>query len=282
VRVAVLGTGTMGAPMAVNVARAGESVRAWNRTPERAQGLEGVEPAASVAEAVEGADLVVTILSDGAAVEAVAPEALPAMADDAAWLQMSTVGIAATERLAALADERGIAFVDAPVIGTKQPAEQGKLTVLASGPREARERAKPVFDAVAAQVVDLGEAGEGNRLKVVVNSWLVGLVAALAEAIALSESVGVDPKVFLDTIDGGPTGPPYARVKGDLMVEREFPPSFALRLARKDAGLVLEAAERHGFDARLTRTIVELFDRAEEGGHGDDDMAAVIHAYDGQ
>src|SRR4051812_1542717 len=146
--VAVLGTGTMGAPMAVNIARAGQTVRAWNRTAAKAEGLDGVEAAATVAEAVEGADLVVTMLADGDAVEQVAREALPAMGDGTVWLQMSTVGIEATERLALLAQERGVEFVDAPVIGTKQPAEQGKLTVLASGPREARERAKPVFDAV--------------------------------------------------------------------------------------------------------------------------------------
>jgi 3-hydroxyisobutyrate dehydrogenase len=279
-QVAVLGIGTMGAPTAVNIAGAGASVRAWNRTAEKAEGLEDVEAAGSVAEAVAGADLVVTILSDGAAVEEVAREALPAMGDDAVWLQMSTVGIEATERLARMARERGVAFVDAPVVGTKQPAEQGKLTVLASGPSEALERAKPVFDAVAARVVELGDAGEGNRLKIVVNAWIVGLVAALGETIALSEAVGIDPKVFLDTIDGGPLGPPYARLKGDLMVEREFPTSFALRLARKDAGLVREAAERHGFDARLTQTIAELFERAEEAGRGDDDMAAIIAAYD--
>lgn len=274
--VAVLGTGTMGAPMAVNVARAGEDVRVWNRTAEKADELEGVSAFESAAEAVEGADLVVTILSDGDAVQAVAREALPAMRDDAVWLQMSTIGIPATERAAELARERGVAFVDAPVIGTKQPAEEGKLTVLASGPGEARERCKPVFDAVAARVVELGDAGEGNRLKVVVNSWLVGLVASLGETIALAEAIGADPNDFLDAIEGGPVGPPYARVKGDLMVERSFPTSFALRLARKDVGLVIEAAERHGFDARLARTIAELFDRAEGAGHGDEDMAAVI------
>jgi 3-hydroxyisobutyrate dehydrogenase len=278
--VAVLGTGTMGAPMAVNIAAGGQTVRAWNRTAEKAQGLDGVEAFESVAEAVDGADLVVTILSDGEAVESVAQEALPAMGDDAVWIQMSTVGIDATERLAKLASERGVAFVDAPVIGTKQPAEQGKLTVLASGPDAARERAKPVFDAVAASVVELGEAGEGNRLKVVVNSWLATLVAGLAEAVAFSEAIGVDPKLFLDTIDGGPTGPAYAQLKGKAMVEREFPTAFALSLTRKDVGLVLEAAERYGFDAKLARTIAELMDRAIERGHGDEDMAAVIHSYD--
>src|SRR3954470_15253050 len=153
--VAVLGTGTMGAPMAVNIAKGGETVRAWNRTAEKAEGLDGVEPAGSAEEAISGAGVVVTMLSDGDAVEDVASEALPTMDDDAVWLQMSTVGIAATARLAKMAGDRGVAFVDAPVIGTKQPAEQGKLVVLASGPRHARERAKPVFDAVAATVVDL-------------------------------------------------------------------------------------------------------------------------------
>jgi 3-hydroxyisobutyrate dehydrogenase len=281
VTVAVLGTGTIGAPLAVNMAAAGLDVRAWNRTPEKARGLGGVEAFESLPDAVSGAGVVVTVLSDGAAVEEVAREALPATADDAVWLQMSTVGLAATERLAAMAEERGIAFVDAPVVGTKQPAEQGKLTVLASGPDEARERAKPIFDAVAARVVELGEAGEGNRLKVVVNNWLAALVAGLAETIALAEALGMDPQRFLDTIEGGPTGPAYAQLKGGLMLERDYPASFALSLTRKDVGLVLEAAQRHGVDAPLARTIAELFDRAIEQGHGGEDMAAVIEAYRG-
>lgn len=276
----MLGTGTMGAPMAENIAGAGLDVAAWNRTAEKAQGLDGVEAAESVAQAVEGAELVLTMLSDDAAVEAVADEMLGSIGDDAVWLEMSTVGIDTTERLGERARERGVAFVDAPVVGTKQPAEQGKLTVLASGPREARERAKPVFDAVGATTVELGDAGEGTRLKLVINSWLVSLVAGLAETIAFAESIGVDPKVFLDTIDGGPVGPPYAKLKGEAMVQREFPPAFALSLTRKDAGLVLRAAEREGFEPKLVGTIAEILDRAIERGHGDDDMAAAITAYD--
>src|SRR4051794_9256796 len=119
--VAVLGTGTMGAPVARNIAAAGTTVRAWNRTPERAEGIEGVEALADVAPAVDGAGLVITMLSDGEAVDDVAREALPAMGDDAVWVQMSTVGSADTERFEKLAEERGVAFVDAPVVGTKQP-----------------------------------------------------------------------------------------------------------------------------------------------------------------
>jgi 3-hydroxyisobutyrate dehydrogenase len=278
VLVAVLGTGTMGAAMARNIAGADMDVRVWNRSRERAEDT-GLEVADSPAAAVDGADVMLTMLSDGDVVDDVAREALGGLRDDAVWLQMSTVGIAANERLAAIASEHGVPFVDAPVVGTRQPAEQGKLTVLASGPKDARERAKPVFDAVAASVVELGDAGEGSALKIVVNSWLAALVAGLAETIALAEAIGVDPKVFLETIEGGPTGPQYAQLKGGAMIAGEYPTAFSLSLTRKDVGLVIEAAESKGFDAKLARSIAALFDRAIEDGHGAKDMAAVIEAY---
>ena len=133
--VAVLGTGIMGGPMAKNVAGAGLETRVWNRTREKAEGL-GLPVAGSPAEAVDGADIVLTMLAEGGAVESVMTEggALDAMRDDAVWLQASTVGIAATERLSTLAEGRGIAYVDAPVLGTKAPAEKGEITILASGP----------------------------------------------------------------------------------------------------------------------------------------------------
>jgi 3-hydroxyisobutyrate dehydrogenase len=271
--VAVLGTGTMGAPMARNLVEAGLDVRVWNRTTERARAVEGAWVAETPSEAAEGADLVLTMLADGDAVEETVRDL---DFGDAVWLQMSTVGIEATERLMELAGEAP--FVDAPVVGTKQPAEKGELTVLASGPRGARERAKPVFDAVAARVVELGEAGEGTRLKLVINSWLVILVEGLAETMAFSEAIGIDPERFLETIEGGPTGPAYAQLKGKMMVARKFDPAFSLALARKDAKLVLEAAERHGFDAALVEVVVRKMDEAIGAGHGDEDMAATFYA----
>lgn len=263
----------MGAPMAENLASAGLDVRVWNRTASKARAVEGATAFDSAAEAASGADFVLTILSDG---DAVSDAVAGLDFGDAIWLQMSTVGIAATERLMEMAG--GVPFVDAPVVGTKQPAEKGELTILASGPREARDRARPVFDAVGARVVELGDAGEGTRLKLAVNSWLVALVGALAETIAFSEAIGVDPARFLETIEGGPTGPAYAQLKGKMMIAREFDPAFSLALARKDAALVLEAAERHGFDAALVQVVLGKMDAAIEAGHGDDDMAAVYVA----
>jgi 3-hydroxyisobutyrate dehydrogenase len=274
--VAVLGTGMMGAPMARNVVEAGLTVRVWNRTIEKASGVEGAQVCSTPADAADGADFLLTMLADGEAVEETVSDGV--LQGDAAWLQMSTVGIAASERLMKLAADSGTPFVDAPVVGTKQPAEKGELTVLASGPLEVRERAGPVFDAVGARTVELGDAGEGTRLKLVVNSWLVTMVESLAETIAFAEAIDVDPERFLDTIEGGPLGPAYAQLKGKMMIARKFDPAFSLALARKDAGLVLEAAERYGFDAALVDVVARKMDAAIEQGRGDDDMAATFLA----
>jgi 3-hydroxyisobutyrate dehydrogenase len=278
-RVAVLGTGIMGAPMARNIAAAGHEVRAWNRTRERAEPLaqHGATVAGTPAEAVDGADVVVTMLSDGAAVEAVVAD-LP-FPDGSVWAQMSTVGVEAIERLSARAAEAGVPIVDAPVLGTRAPAEQGQLTVIAAGPPDARERCAPVFDAVGARTVVLGdEPGAATRMKLVLNAWLLALVEGLAESVALAEGLGVDPAGFLEIIDGGPLGPAYAKMKGTMMIERSYEPSFSLALAAKDARLALDAADASGLDLPALRAIRAQLEKAVEQGHGDADMAAAVEA----
>jgi 3-hydroxyisobutyrate dehydrogenase len=282
--VAVLGTGLMGAPMALNLARAGFGVRVWNRTPERAERLEGeLEVVSDPERAVTGAAAVVTMLSDAAAVESVMAEGgvLKAMDDPALWLQMSTIGVEATARCAEAAAQQDISYFDAPVLGTKQPAEAGELIVMASGPESERERARPYFEAVGKKIWWLGEAGAGTRLKLVVNTWLLALVGGLAETVAFAESIGIDPQKFLDVIEGGPMGPAYAQIKGKAMIARSFEPAFPLVHARKDAGLVLDAAQASGARAPLTEAVKEQLDAAVAAGHGDEDMAAALYAYKG-
>lgn len=281
--VAVLGTGIMGGPIARNLAGAGLSVRAWNRTRDRARPLaeHGVEVAGSPAEAARGADIVVTMLADGDAVEATAAEGgvLDAMDANAVWAQMSTVGIEATERLSALARERGIAFVDAPVLGTRQPAEQGALVVIAAGPEDAIERCRALFEAVGSKTVVLDRAGQATRLKLAVNTWLVGIVESLAETVALARALDLDPARFLEAIEGTAVDCGYAHAKGALMIEESFePPAFPLRLADKDARLVLEAAATAGLELPLAEAVRRQFARAVDAGHGDEDMAAVYRA----
>jgi 3-hydroxyisobutyrate dehydrogenase len=282
--VAVLGTGIMGAAMARNLLAAGTEVCVWNRTREKADPLarDGAAVAASPAEATEGAEFMVTMLSDTAAVEdAVGEGALSALGEGGVWLQTSTLGMEGSARLTEMASQHDVAYVDAPVLGTRQPAEQGQLIVLASGPEEVRERCAPLFDAIGSRTLWLGEAGAGTRLKLVVNNWIVGLVAVLAETVAFARRIGVEPERFLETIEGGPLGLPYARIKGHMMIEDEFPTSFSLALARKDAGLVLEAADAQALRLAITEAVAARFDAAIEAGHGDEDLAAVYRVAEG-
>jgi 3-hydroxyisobutyrate dehydrogenase len=280
-KVAVLGTGIMGYAMARNLLSDGMEVRAWNRSRAKAEPLaeDGAEVADSPADAARGADFLLTMLSDTDAIEeAVGGDVLSGLAEGGVWLQMSTVGEEGNARLSEMARESGVPYVDAPVLGTKQPAEQGQLVVLASGPEEVRERSEPIFDAVGSKTVWIGEAGAGSRLKLVVNNWIVGLLGVLAETVAFSKTIGVDPSKFLETIEGGPLGLPYAQLKGNMMIEEDFPTSFSARLARKDAGLVLGSAEAHDLQMPVAEAVAGRFDEAIEAGHGEEDMAAVYRA----
>ena len=276
--VAVLGAGgTMGYPMAANLASAGMTVRAWNRSRSKAEPLSGQGAAVSdsPAEAADGADVVLTMLADADAVAGAMADlgGLEAMRDDAVWLQMSTIGEEGTERCARLAEERGVGYVDAPVLGTRQPAEQGALIVLASGPDQLRDRVTPVFEVVGGKTIWAGPAGAGTRLKLVTNSWVLAVVEAGAETIALAEGLGLDPRLFFDAIEGGTLDLPYLRMKGSAMTRRDFKPSFRLTLAAKDARLVEQAAQARQLDLPLPRMIAA---RMSEGAreHGDEDFSA--------
>lgn len=279
--IAVLGAGIMGAPIAANLAAAGHEVHVWNRTRDKAEAIDGVAVADSPAEAVAGADIVITMLSDADAVISTFGDAHDAIEDGALWLQMSTIGLTGIEQCIALANDRGLAFVDAPVLGTKGPAEQGKLVVLASGPDEVQDRSERIFDVIGQRTLWLGRAGAGTRCKLVANMWILTIVEGLAETIALAEGLGVDPQHFLDAIAGGAMDLPYAHLKGKAMISRSFDPAFSLDNALKDARLVIEAAERHDLDLPLPRLIADRMADAVAAGHGDKDMAAVFYANSG-
>jgi 3-hydroxyisobutyrate dehydrogenase len=261
--------------MARNIRKAGFDVRAWNRTKEHAATLaqDGITVVDSPTEAADGADMILTILSDGDVVLEVARQVLPAAKDDAVWLQMSTIGHEATDSCIELAREAGTVFVDAPVLGTKKPAEEGKLVVFASGPEGARERVQPILDAVGQRTLWVGDAGRASRLKVAVNVWIVAIVEGAAEALALAEGLGLDPKLVIEAVSGGPLDLPYLHLKGGMMLERDFPTSFKLSLAAKDARLAEQAAKDAGLDLPLVEAIAERFDAGLDE-HGDEDLAA--------
>ncbi|MGW2035565.1 MULTISPECIES: NAD(P)-dependent oxidoreductase [Streptomyces] len=282
--VSVLGTGIMGAAMARNLVRAGHTVQAWNRTRAKAEPLaaDGVHVAGTPAEAVEGADVVLTMLYDGPATLDVMREAAPALRSGTAWVQSTTAGVAAVRDLAAFAREHGLVFFDAPVLGTRQPAEAGQLLVLAAGPGEHRATVAPVFDAVGSRTVWTGEdgaAGTASRLKLVANSWVLAITAAAGEVLALARGLDVDPRNFFDAIEGGPLDMGYLRAKSELILEdRLTPAQFAVATAAKDARLIVQAGEESGVRLDVAAASAERMERAARQGHADEDMVAAYFA----
>jgi 3-hydroxyisobutyrate dehydrogenase len=256
-------------------------VSVWNRTIARAEPLaeDGARLAASPADAAASSTVIVTMLADGGAVEAAmsGPDgALRAAPRGAVWIQMATVGIEWTRRFAELALVAGVDFVDAPVSGSDGPARDGTLVVLASGPEGIDARVAPVFDAVGRKTVWLGPAGNGSKLKLALNNWLAAQVEGAAETIALTEALGLDPHVLVEALADNPLGSPFAVAKSTAMLEGEFRPGFALRLAFKDVGLALAAAGEQGVELPLADAIARRWTEAIAHGHADDDVASVI------
>jgi 3-hydroxyisobutyrate dehydrogenase len=275
-QVALLGTGIMGAGMAKNIAKAGIPIKVWNRSRERAEPLaeHGITVVDTAAEAVEGADVVITMLFDADAVEAVMKGVT--LAPDAVWAQMSTIGVEGTAKLAALSDR----FVDAPVLGSRQPAENGTLLVMAAGPANLKDKVTPVFEAVSSRLMWVSdEPGAASKLKLVINGWMQYLLAGTAQAIAFAEGLGLDPELFLAGIRGSAADTPIAHGKGSAMMAGDFTPTFTLDGLAKDTALITEAMRDVGVDASALTAILNLARRAQELGHGDKDMAAIYHAF---
>jgi len=279
--IALLGTGTMGLPIGRNLLAAGLPVRVWNRNADKAKPLadQGAELAGSAGDAVSGADVVITMLCDADSVAEVMRQAAGRFAPTATWLQLTTVGVEGASRLAELAEEFGLIYVDAPVLGTKQPAEQGELVVLAAGPEQIRPTCQPIFDVIGSRTVWLDRPGDASKLKLVVNAWVIAVLEGIAQSLVLAERLGLDPTLFLAAVRGGAMDAPYVQLKGNSMLSGDFAPSFGLSNADKDAQLILRAAELAGVEMPTVRAAHEYFVRAIEAGHGEQDMAAVFLAH---
>ena len=276
--VTVLGTGTMGAGMVRALRRAGIPVRVWNRNSAKAAELRdtGAEAFDTPEDAVAGADVVLTMLLDADAVIEVIRRAAPAAGT--VWLQSSTVGIEGADRIAGVARELGLVLVDCPVLGTRKPAEDGALVMLASGPEDSRARIEPVLGALGSKTLWLGEAGAGSRLKLACNAWVLIVTAGIAQSIELTRALGLDPEDFLAAIEGGPLDAPYVHVKSANMLAQDYPVSFGLTGAAKDARLICAALQASGVSDRLTAAVLETMESAigRLPDPGAVDMAAVI------
>jgi len=270
----------MGQGMIHSLLRNGFMVDVWDRTSERAAALaaDGAVAHEDARDAVRGADVVITMVADADAVNQVAfgSGMLEAMRPQAVWAQMSTIGVSATEELAArVAKERpDVYFVDAPVSGTRLPAENGQLLILAAGPDQARPVLDPVFAALGRGAKWLGETGAASRLKLVMNSWLVFQVEGAAEIMALADSLGVDHEQVLDFLREGNLANPAAAAKFAKMDSGDDSPDFALQWALKDIRLAMDASGRRLPMLEVAR---DRWTALVDQGLGDRDVSAARH-----
>ena len=281
-KVAFLGIGTMGHALATSAMRAGIPTVVWNREPEATRDLAelGANVAETAIEAAQQAAIVVTMVTDADAVMSIARDQgmLAALAPGAIWAQMSTIGLAGIERVAAMVDDErpDVTFLDAPVSGSKEPAERGQLLIFASGPEDARPRVTPLFDALGQRTIWVGPVGSGSRMKLVNNTWLAFTSEAVASAVALARRLGIETEQLVDALGSGPLMSPWQAAKLQRIASGEFSTQFALSLALKDVRLALQAAG----DDRLAvlACLADEWQRVVDKGLGGQDITVVTRA----
>jgi 3-hydroxyisobutyrate dehydrogenase len=283
-RVAVLGTGIMGSAMARNLVSAGLRTTVWDRSPAATAPLSdaGALVTASPAEAVQDARVVITMLPTADVVDSVIFAGVAeALAEGAVWAQMGTIGVTATTGIASRLGQLrpGVMFVDAPVSGSKGPAEGGQLLILASGPPASEAAVRPVFSAIGRKTVWLGEAGQGSRMKLVVNAYMSILIEGVAEALELAGRLGIDDAGLAEAIEGGPLDAPIADAKLHKMEQGDFAPEFPLEWALKDVDLAIGAAGDD--ELPLLAALSRQWRAAVDAGHGREDVSAARLALGG-
>jgi 3-hydroxyisobutyrate dehydrogenase len=283
-RVAFCGLGIMGGPMAANLARAGFELSVYTRTQEKAEAFaaeHGARAARSPREAAEGASAVVTMVPDAPEVEEVLlgeQGAVHGLAGGALAIDMSTIAPTAAREIGERLSDDGVAFLEAPVSGSRPKAEDGTLTIMVGGRAEDFERARPLFDAMGERIVHVGPQGHGQLAKVLTNTMGAVHAVALAESVLAAERAGLDPDAFLEVASGSAGNSTVLTLKGRPMFERDFTPLFKLEHMLKDVRHCLDEAGALGVELRLGTFVEPLFASAADASHAEEDFAAVIRA----
>jgi 3-hydroxyisobutyrate dehydrogenase len=271
----------MGHGMAISALRAGIPTIVWNREPEATRDLAelGAEVAGSAADAARQAAIVITMVTNTDAVVSIAGDQgmLAALPPGAVWVQMSTIGVTGIERVAAMVDDQrpDVTLVDAPVSGSKEPAEKGQLTIFASGPDEVRSRVAPLFDALGQRTIWVGAVGAGSRVKVVNNTWLAFAAEGVAASVALARRLGLETETVVDVLGGSPLMSPWQSAKLQRIANGDFSAQFALSLALKDVHLALQAADNR---LAVLACLADEWQQVVDHGLGDQDLTVVTRA----
>ena len=279
---AFLGVGAMGHGMATSALRAGIPTIVWNREPRATRDLAelGADVAETAADAARRAEIVVTMVTDADAVISIARDQgmLAALAPGTIWVQMSTIGVEGIERVATIVDaERpDVILLDAPVSGSKVPAEQGQLTIFASGPEGVRSRVDPLFEALGQRTIWVGAVGAGSRLKLVNNTWLAFTSEAVASSIALARRLGLGTETVVGALDGSTLVSPWQVLYLQRIAKDDYSTQFGLSLALKDVHLALQAADDGRFAALAS--LADEWQKAVDDGLGDQDLTVMTRA----
>jgi 3-hydroxyisobutyrate dehydrogenase-like beta-hydroxyacid dehydrogenase len=276
-RVAFLGLGIMGRPMAANIVKAGNEVAVWNRTPGKT--VEGARTAESPADAASGAEVIWMCVSDTRAVETVlfgAQGAAEAIAAGAVVVDSSTISPSAEYEFAQRLKAKGVDYVDAPVTGSKVAAESGSLIFMAGGDEAVLARIEPLFNAMGKQVFHMGETSKGQAAKLVMNLQIALIYEGFAEALTLATKLGVNVEKLLPLIQASMVKSGVVEYKAPFILKRDFTPNFPLRLMLKDIHLALAAAKEARVKLPALETVEEVYEMAAEEGQEDLDYAATL------
>ena len=276
-RVAFVGLGIMGRPMAANLVKAGHEVSVWNRSAGKE--VEGARVASSPADAAQGAEVVWICVSDTAAVEQVlfGPNGIEqSLAEGMIIADSSTISPAATRRFAERVAKKGVQYVDSPVTGSKVGAEGGTLLFIVGGSEEAIEKLKPLYAAMGKKIFRMGETGKGQSAKIAMNLQIAMIYEGFAEGLTLAAKLGVDPATLIPLINASMLKSGVVEYKAPFVLQRDFTANFPLKLMRKDIRLALEAAKEARVKLPGVETVEEVYDMAVEDGHADLDYAATL------
>ncbi len=276
-RVAFVGLGIMGRPMAANLAKAGHEVSVWNRSAGKE--VEGARVASSPADAAQGAEVVWICVSDTAAVEQVlfGPNGIEeSLTEGMIIADSSTISPAATRRFAERVAKKGVQYVDSPVTGSKVGAEAGTLLFIIGGSEEAIEKLKPLYAAMGKKIFRMGETGKGQSAKIAMNLQIAMIYEGFAEGLTLAAKLGVEPGTLIPLINASMVKSGVVEYKAPFVLQRDFTANFPLKLMRKDIRLALEAAKEARVKLPGGETVEEIYDMAVEDGHADLDFAATL------
>jgi 3-hydroxyisobutyrate dehydrogenase-like beta-hydroxyacid dehydrogenase len=275
-RVAFLGLGIMGRPMALNLVKAGHEVAVWNRTPKE---VEGARVAGSPADAATGAEVVWVCVSDTRAVESVlfgTQGAAETVSDGAIIVDSSTISPMATRKFAERVRGRGVSYIDAPMTGSKTGAESGTLIFIIGGEEAAIDRIKPLLAAMGKKIFRMGETGKGQAAKLAMNLQIAMIYEGFAEALTLAAKLGLDAETLIPLVQASMVNSGVVDYKAPFVLNRDFSANFPLRLMLKDIRLTLEAAKEARVKLPGLETVEEIYDLAAEDGNADLDYAATL------